>query len=215
MDVGAHVVKYSFVDAHGNNYGEECIFEVRIVHKNHPLTVTCPLLDVVDTLPNSDFAIVTWPTPRVVQNGQVLDASHITYEPSIAPGMPFPFGETTIKVIAAGQNYSAVKEGLQELETDECYFTVRVGDPEKPKCDGRQYRCRQGRKGRGVKPYGLCDGPELTVTFHEQFASTKEYETTGVSDLVDEACCTSEENVAHECSSIAGTGSKQCVPESR
>merc|ERR1719247_543019 len=29
MDVGAHIVKYSFKDAHGNPYHEECIFEVR------------------------------------------------------------------------------------------------------------------------------------------------------------------------------------------
>jgi hypothetical protein len=213
MDVGSHIVKYSFVDAHGNPYHEECIFEIHIVHKNHPVNVTCPSLDVFDTLPNSDFAIVDWPTPVAVQNGEVLDASHITYEPNVASGMPFPYGETTIKVIATGQNYTAVKEGHQDLEKDECYFKVRVGDPQSPKCDGREYRCVAG--GSGVKPYGLCDGPELIVSFHEHFDATSEYETTGVAKLDNQACCTSEADLAHECSDIAGTGSKQCMPASR
>jgi hypothetical protein len=213
MDVGAHLVKYSFVDAHGNPYHEECTFEVRIVYKNRPLNITCPSLDAFDTLPNSDFAIVTWPTPVVVQNGQVLDASHISYEPPVEPGMPFPYGETTIKAIATGQNYTAVTEGHQQVETDECYFKVRVGDPQSPKCDGREYRCAV--KGSGIKPYGLCDGPELIVTLHDLFAATSEYETRGVKKIVNETCCTSEADVAHECSTISSTGSKQCVPVSR
>jgi hypothetical protein len=213
MDVGAHIVKYSFMDAQGNPYHEECIFEVRISHKNKPLDLTCPSLEVFDTLNNSNFAIVSWPTPVALQNGQVLDASHITYEPSVAPGMPFPFGETTIKVIARGENYSAVKEGHQELETDECYFKVKVGDPQKPECDGREYRC--AAQASGVKPYGVCDGPELIVSFHDGYESTSEYEATGVRKLADEACCTSEAEVAHECSVISGTGSKQCTPVGR
>jgi hypothetical protein len=212
MDVGDHIVKYAFVDAHGNPYAEECMFEVRIVHKNHPVNVTCPTLDVLDTLPNSDFAIVDWPAPVAVQNGEILDASHISYEPSVAPGMPFPFGETTIKVIATGQNYSAAQEGHQELETDECYFKVRVGDPQNPKCDGREYRCAV--EGSAVKPYGICDGPELIVTFHDHFETTSEYETTDVTKIVNSPCCTSEAEVEHTCSDIPGTGSKQCTPVS-
>jgi hypothetical protein len=213
MEVGAHIVKYSFHDAHGNAYPEECSFEVRIVHKNHPVNVTCPELDVFDTLLNSDFAIVTWDTPVVLQNGQILDSSHITYEPSVAPGMPFPFGETTIKVIAKGQNYVAVQEGHQDLEMDECYFKVQVGDPQSPKCDGRQYRCAAGAS--GTKPFGICDGPELEISFHDDFDVTHVYETTGVTELVSEDCCTSEEDVQHQCSVISGTGSKQCKPVSR
>jgi hypothetical protein len=214
MSVGAHIVKYSFVDAHGNPYDEECIFEVRIVHKNHPINVTCPPLVVFDTLPNSDFAIVEWPAPVAVQNGQTLDASHITYEPSVAPGMPFPYGETTIKVIATGQNYTAVQEGHQTLEMDECFFKVRVGDPQSPKCDGREYRCADPESS-AVRPYSLCDGPELVIDLHEHFEVTSEYETKGVMTLAGEACCTSETEVEHVCSVIEGTGSKQCKPVSR
>jgi len=213
MDVGAHIVKYAFHDAHGNPYGEECTFEVKITHKKHPVTVTCPSLDVFDTLPNSDFAIATWDTPVAMQNGEILDSSHITYEPSVAPGMPFPFGETTIKVIATGKNYTAVQEGHQDLEKDECYFTVKVGDPQSPKCDGREYRCSASSS--GTKPYGLCDGPELEISFHKDFDATHVYETVGVEQLVNEDCCTSEEDVEHECSVISGTGSKQCKPVSR
>jgi len=213
MDVGAHIVKYLFHDAHGNPYAEECQFEVRIVHKRHPVNVTCPTLEVFDTLLDSDFAVVTWETPVVLQNGEILDSSHVTYEPSVAPGMPFPFGETTIKVIATGKNYTAVQEGHQELEKDECYFTVKVGDPQSPKCDGRKYRCGEGSS--GTKPFGLCDGPELAVSFHKDFDTTHVYETTGVEQLVNEECCTSEEDVEHECSVIAGTGSKQCQPVGR
>jgi len=213
MDVGAHIVKYSFKDAHGNPYHEECIFEVRIVHKNKPINVTCPSLEPFDTEANSDFGIVSWPAPVVMQDGKVLDSPHITYEPHVAPGMPFPYGETTIKVIATGQNYTAVKEGHQEIETDECYFKVQVGDPQDPKCDGREYRC--AAPGSGVKPYGLCDGPELVVAVHENFEATTEYETTGVRKLAEKVCCTSELEVAHECADIPGTGSKQCKPVSR
>lgn len=210
MDVGAHLVKYEFHDAHGNPYHDECIFQVKITHRNHPVTVTCPDLEPFDTLPNSDFAIVDWPLPVAVQNGQTLDASHITYEPDVASGFPFPFGETTIKVIATGENYAAVQEGHQELEKDECFFKVTVGDPQDPKCDGREYRCLE--EGSGVKPYGLCDGPEVAVSLHDEFASTGEFEATTVAQLVDEACCTSQAEVAHTCTAIAGTGSKQCKP---
>jgi hypothetical protein len=213
MEVGAHIVKYAFHDAHGNAYGEECQFEVKITHKKHPVTVTCPELDPFDTLLNSDFAIVSWDTPVAMQNGEILDSSHIKYEPSVAPGMPFPFGETTIKVIATGKNYTAVQEGHQELEKDECYFKVQVGDPQSPKCDGRQYRCSASSS--GTKPYGLCDGPEIEIAFHSDFDATHVYESVGVEQLVNEACCTSEEDVEHECSVIAGTGSKQCTPASR
>jgi hypothetical protein len=213
MDVGAHIVKYAFHDAHGNAYDEECMFEVKITHKKHPVTVTCPELDVFDTLIDSDFAVVTWDTPIAMQNGEILDSSHITYEPSVAPGMPFPFGETTIKVIATGKNYTAVQEGHQDLEKDECYFKVKVGDPQSPKCDGRKYRCTGSSS--GTKPYGLCDGPELEISFHTDFDATHEYETVGVEQLVNEDCCTSEEDVEHACSVIAGTGSKQCKPVSR
>merc|ERR1719247_3533392 len=213
MEVGAHMVKYAFHDAHGNAYEEECQFEVTITHKKHPVTVTCPDLEPFDTLLNSDFAIVSWDTPVAMQNGEILDSSHIKYEPSVAPGMPFPFGETTIKVIATGKNYTAVQEGHQELETDECFFKVIVGDPQSPKCDGRQYRCTGSSS--GTKPFGLCDGPELKIAFHEDFDSTHVYETVGVEQLVNEECCTSEEDVVHECSVIAGTGSKQCKPVSR
>jgi hypothetical protein len=212
MEVGAHIVKYEFVDAHDNPYAEECVFEVRIVHKNHPVNVTCPELEPFDTLENSDFAIVSWDTPIVLQNGQILDASHVTYEPSVAPGMPFPFGNTTIKVIAHGQNYTAVQEGHQALETDECYIKIRVGDPQSPKCDGREYRCLE--EGSATKPYGLCDGPELMVDIHSHFEAASGYETTGVTQLHGEACCTSEANVEHQCAVIAGTGSKQCKPVS-
>merc|ERR550537_1572560 len=213
MDVGAHIVKYAFHDAHGNAYGEECTFEVKITHKKHPVTVTCPDTQIVDTLPDSDFAIVTWDLPVAMQNDDILDSSHIKYEPSVAPGMPFPFGETTIKVIATGKNYTAVTEGHQDLEKDECYFKVKVGDPQSPKCDGRKYRC--GGSSSGTKPYGLCDGPELEISFHKDFDATHEYETVGVEQLVNEDCCTSEEDVEHACSVIAGTGSKQCKPVSR
>jgi hypothetical protein len=213
MDVGAHIVKYAFHDAHGNAYDEECQFEVKITHKKHPVSVTCPSLDVFDTLLNSDFAIVSWDTPVAMQNGEILDSSHIKYEPSVAPGMPFPFGETTIKVIATGKNYTAVQEGHQGLETDECYFKVKVGDPQSPKCDGREYRCSGSSS--GTKPYGLCDGPELEISFHKDFDATHVYETVGVEQLVNEDCCSNEEDVEHECSVIAGTGSKQCKPVSR
>jgi len=213
MEVGAHIVKYAFHDAHGNAYEEECQFEVKITHKKHPVTVTCPELEVFDTLTDSDFAIVSWETPVAMQNGEILDSSHIKYEPSVAPGMPFPFGETTIKVIATGKNYTAVEEGHQDLEKDECYFKVKVGDPQSPKCDGRKYRCSGSSS--GTKPYGLCDGPEIEISFHPDFDATHVYETVGVEQLVNEECCTSEEDVEHECSVIAGTGSKQCKPVSR
>jgi hypothetical protein len=214
LKVGAHIVKYTFLDAHGNAYHEECTFTIRITHKNHPVNVTCPTLEPFDTLENSDFAIVDWPLPVAVQNGEILDQSHITYEPSVAPGMPFPFGNTTIKVIATGQNYKAVKRGHQELETDECYIKVQVGDPQSPKCDGREYRCTNAGSEK-IKPYGICDGPELTVSFHEHFDSTGEYETTGVTQIENGACCTSEADVEHECTAISGAESKQCKPVSR
>lgn len=214
FQVGTQIIKYTFKDAHDNTYPEECIFTIRVVHKNHPVNLTCPPDVVFPTLDNSLFAIVTWQSPTALQNGEILDSSHITYEPSVAPGMPFPFGETTIRVVAKGQNYTAVQEGHQEMNEDSCFFKVRVEDPQSPECDGRKYRCEAGSAEGAVKPYGICDGPDLDVQLHDGFRDTFGYETMGVVHHSELPCCTSEEGVAFQCTAIQNTATMQCLPVS-
>jgi hypothetical protein len=216
LHLGSHVVIYSFEDAYGNPPGgRECEFRIHIKQREHPVTLTCPDDILVNTLPMREFTIVKWNDPVAMQNGKELPQSHISYPQGVAPGMPFHFGVTEITVRAEGNDYMAVKQGNQEQQWDECIFIVNVTDEENPQCDGREFRCNDHDKAvypAMLKPYDICDGPQLNIELRPGYPTSFGYNTRGVSKASG-SCCTSEMNVSHVCTPIGGTGTSYCAPD--
>ena len=102
--MGSHVVNYAVADAFGNVLeDEECSFTIEVKQKAHPVDLMCPANVIMTTLEDASFAIVTWEPPVATQGGKKLDQSHIVYPQGVEPGLPFPFGTTTILVHANGE----------------------------------------------------------------------------------------------------------------
>jgi len=217
LKVGSHVIIYTFVDGYGNPPGGlECEFRVHIVQEEHPVTLTCPKDINITTLPMREFAIVNWDDPVAMQGGEALPQSHISYPQGVASGMPFPFGVTEITVRAEGHDFKAVQQGNQEQQFDECIFIVRVTDEENPKCDGREFRCNATGAAAYppmLKPYDICDGPQLSVELRQGYPTSFGYYTLGVS-TASGSCCASEMDVPHVCTAMEGTGTSYCAPSS-
>jgi hypothetical protein len=216
LHVGSHVVIYTFQDAYGNPPGgRECEFRIHIVQRVHPVTLTCPDDILINTLPMREFAIVNWNDPVAMQNGKELPQSHISYHQGVASGMPFYFGVTEIRVRAEGHDYVAVQQNNQEQQWDECIFIVNVTDEENPKCDGREFRCNDHDAAvypAMLKPYDICDGPQLNIELRPGYPTSFGYNTLGVADASG-SCCTSEMDVSHVCTAIEGTGTSYCAPD--
>jgi len=211
--VGATRVKYVFKDGSNNVYPEECKFTVTVVQKKSPVELTCPADITVTTLKHASFALVSWAAPVATQGDISLD---VIYPQGVESGMPFPFGITDVKVKAVGTLPAGVKG---DRPVAECFFTVTVQDPEDPMCDSRTLQCAAesplDKPGMAplIKPYGICEGPQLEVTRHADFKATLEYETVGVLTPSYSSCCTSEPGVPHECVPAApGSPTKYCTP---
>jgi hypothetical protein len=205
--VGATRVEYIFKDGSGNAYEEECKFTVTVVQKENPVKITCPADVTVDTLEHASFALVSWPAPVATQGGAALD---VVYPQGVAPGMPFPFGITDVKARAVG-TLPVGQTG--DLPYAECFFTVTVRDPEDPMCDHRILQCDAGSPSDAIKPYHICDGPQLDVEQHADFHATLGYETLGVLSPSYSSCCSSELGAPHACRPAAdGSSTKYCQP---
>jgi hypothetical protein len=210
LPVGSHVVSYAFKDMYHNPMDEECRFEIHIVQKAHPVTVVCPDDVTFPTVEDARSAIVTWPEPLATQGDSPLDATHITYTQGVSAGMMFPFGKTTVFVNATGAVTGTRVD--EHLQFDECTFEVTVTDPYDPKVDGREYRCKN-KESTDVKPYKICDGPDISVRLHETYTDTFGYETLGVTQKASLSCCESEDDTLHECVPVPGsTMNKYCKP---
>lgn len=210
LPVGSHNVRYSLFDKYDNVMATECIFEVHIIQKAHPVTVTCPDDVEFNTVTDMHAGIVTWATPTATQGEEVLDASHIHYPQGVFSGMLFPFGVTTVLVNATGaQTGTRVDEHLMY---DECTFVVTVNDPQPPLVDGQKYRCKSA-VAEEIMPFRICDGPEVTTVLESTYMDTFGYETTGVVNRAGYSCCESEESTLHECVAVPGsTHNKYCKP---
>jgi hypothetical protein len=200
--VGSHVVNYAVEDAFGNVLeDEECTFVVEVKQKAHPVDVVCPADVIMTTLEDASFAIVTWEPPVVTQGGKILDASHIVYPTGVEPGLPFPFGTTTILVHAKGE---ITGERVDEhLMFDECIFNVTVKDPQRPEVDGRLYRCKADEidQSKYAMPFRVCNVTDLEWIPHPEYIHTHGYDITGTHETSLE-CCTSEEDVEHVCTEV-------------
>merc|ERR1719353_2784529 len=212
--VGTTLVKYIFKDGAEppNTYPEECKFTVTVTQKKNPVEITCLENVEVVTLTNAAFGIVRWETPPATQGQEKLD---VIYPQGVESGMPFPFGVTEVKAKAVG-TLPKGQEG--DLPFAECFFTVTVRDNQNPQCDSRELLCAPGSKKNAIKPYHICEGPQLDVELDEGYASTFEYAILGVDTdpkYPKAGCCNSGLDVEHVCditSETAGTPTKVCIP---
>jgi hypothetical protein len=197
--VGSHVVSYSFSDASGNVLRDaECTFTIEVKQRNQPVTLTCPTNVTFDAVQDANFAIVKWDAPVAVQEGKALPPESISYPQGVAPGMPFPYGTTAIKVRAEGN----VSGHDTHLMYDECTFFVTVEDMQKPLLDGRLYRCMDENVDLTMyaPPYRVCSGTDLDWKPHDgsTYFATHGYSVEGVLSK-NLQCCRDENDVRHEC----------------
>jgi len=200
--VGSNVVNYAVEDAFGNVLeDDECTFTVEVKQKAHPVHIICPDDVVETTLEDASFAIITWEHPVATQGGKILDQSHIVYPQGVEPGLPFPFGTTTILVRANGEVTG--KRADEHLMFDECVFNVTIQDPQRPEVDGRLYRCKDGESDMAhfAMPYRVCNGSDLAWTPHPQYIHTHGFDVDGVKPT-SLKCCTSELDVEHVCTKV-------------
>jgi hypothetical protein len=209
LPVGSHEVRYSLFDMYDNVMPEECIFEIHIIQKAHPVTVQCPDDVTFQTVEDAHAGIVTWMEPLATQGGNTLPSSKISYTQGVFSGMMFPFGVTTITVNATGEITGDRVD--EHLMFDECSFVVEVTDPFNPKVDGRMYRCEEMVAGE-VAPYKICDGPEVEAHPEDTYMDNFGYITTGVFSKASLPCCTSERGDDHICMPVPGSShNKYCV----
>jgi hypothetical protein len=202
LPVGSHVVNYAVEDAFGNVLEDaECSFTVEVKQKAHPVYLTCPDDVIMTTLEDASFAIVGWEQPVATQGGKILDPSHIVYPQGVEPGLPFPFGSTTILVHANGEITG--KRADEHLMFDECIFNVTIQDPQRPEVDGRLYRCREDEVDQThfAAPFRVCNGSDLAWLPHPQYIHTHGFDVLGVHPT-SLACCTSELEVEHVCTKV-------------
>jgi hypothetical protein len=212
--VGTTLVKYVFKDGAEppNIYPEECKFTVTVTQKKNPVEITCPDDIVITTLPQASFAIVRWDDILATQGNDVLE---VTYPQGVSSGMPFPFGVTEVKAKAVG-TLPVGQTGAAPFA--ECFFTVTVTDNESPKCDSREITCAKGSAEAAIKPFHICEGPQLDIKLDEGYQETFGYEITGVKEdpwYPAAGCCSSGMEVEHVCditSETAGTKTKVCIP---
>jgi len=192
--VGSHPVSYALQDANANVYAKECKFTVEVKQKAHPVELTCPDPVVINTVELAGFGVPTWDLPVAMQGGKQLGAEHISYRHGAAPGMPFPYGQTSVTVLAQG---AVTGERTHEDEqSDECTFTVTVKDPYRPYVDGRHFRCKEEG---GAEPFGVCAGADLEVSLHPGYEDTGGYDLAGSTTRTGLACCTDQQDRAYSC----------------
>merc|ERR1719456_421999 len=150
--------------------------------------------------------------PQPTQGQDKLD---VIYPQGVSSGMPFPFGVTEVKAKAVG---TLPKGQTGDLPFAECFFTVTVTDNQSPKCDSREIVCAPGSEADAVKPFSICEGPQLDIQLDEGYSETFEYQILGVTqepNYPKSGCCNSALGVEHVCdvtSETAGTATRVCIP---
>jgi len=219
LPVGEHIIRYPVFDAFHNVYPEMCTFKVKVTPAAPSVIVTCPADVEVNTLPNAYFGVPCWDPPTATQGGKLLDPSYIEIKFGLQPGLPFPYGETTVYVTARGK-ITGNRTG-EHNQTDDCTFKVKVKDPQRPDVDGRPYRC-DGNIDRpdlpdfdasSIEPYGVCLGSELTIRVHDGYKDHGGYDVTGLEEKASaRPCCADEMGTAYFCAGHASSLFSYCVP---
>jgi len=195
---GTALVSYVLEDPAGNAYEKGCDFSVTVKQKIvDPPWLKCPTDINIQTIENADFGILPHLNGEARQNKVDLP---ITYDHGVNAGMPFHFGVTHVV---------ARTESASHLAT--CSFKVTVGDIQRPKVDGRQYRC-ENVDSELAEPYGVCEGPKLDISKDPAYRDTHKYTITGTVNVAT-GCCNDAHGTKYEC--VYGGGdwtSKYCMP---
>lgn len=203
---GTYEVDYSLRDGHGNMYPHECEMIIEVEQYASPVHLECP-----DEVPaaisgKKNYAPVAWQEPNH-NNGKAHQDNNpvnVSYRPEgVVPGMAFPWGTTSITVVATGTG--SVADASHNIA--ECSFIVNVTDERPPELWGKQYHCRKlanGDTAPGVAPYRMCEAKKhLNVKEHKHYLDTGGYSIEGVGSLPYHDCCDSETQdgtiVSHHC----------------
>jgi hypothetical protein len=192
--VGAYEIDYSLHDSNGNAYGHECKVEIEVEQYASPVHLECPGEVPASITGEKNYASVTWEEPNH-NNGRAHQDNNpvaVSYSPAVVPGMAFPWGTTTITVIAEGSgNVSDAAHNRAE-----CSFIVNVTDARPPTLHGKKYHCRKlpsGETAPGTAPYRICKATKhLAVQEHASYIDTGGYTITAVEEIEAQTCCDSE-----------------------
>jgi len=196
--LGATIVSYALADPSGNAYTAGCDFTVIVKQKvADPVWMQCPDDIVIDTEQDAEFGILPELTGTATQHE--IDYP-VTYDLGVTAGMPFHFGSTHLTMRTESGTHLA-----------ECTFKVTVNDKQKPKVDGRVYRCLD-MDSDDAEPYAVCDGPKPVITKDDQFVDTHQY-TVDKIDTISSECCDDVHGAKYTCSEGEETWtSSYCIP---
>merc|ERR1719379_806005 len=185
---GTYEVDYDLSDSHGNIYPHECSMLIEVEQCASPVHLQCPDEITATISGEQNYALVHWPDPNAHQDNNPVEVS---YSPPVESGMPFPWGSTTIRVIARGAgNVSDSSHNYAE-----CLFVVNVVDSRPPTVSGQKYHCRKqnGTTAPGVAPYHVCRAKSfMTIQEHPHYVDTGGYSVKSVGELPEQSCCASE-----------------------
>jgi len=206
FEPGTYEVDYTLKDSNGNLYPHECEMIIEVEQYASPVHLECPDEVPVAITGKKNYAPVAWQEPDH-NNGKAHQDNNpvnVTYKPAgVVPGMAFPWGTTTITVVATGSG--SVADASHNVA--ECSFVVNVSDERPPELWGKQYHCRKlanGDTAPGAAPYRLCEAQKhLNVKEHKSYLDTGGYSIEGVGSLPYRDCCDSETQdgtiVSHQC----------------
>jgi hypothetical protein len=203
---GTYEVDYTLKDSNNNLYPHECEMLIEVEQYASPVHLECPAEVPAVISGKKNYAPVAWQEPDH-NNGKAHQDNNpvnVTYKPEgVVPGMAFPWGTTTITVVATGTG--SVSDASHNYA--ECSFVVNVTDERPPELWGKQYHCRKlanGDTAPGAAPYRLCEAKKhLNVKEHKSYLDTGGYTIEGVGALPYRDCCDSETQdgtiVSHQC----------------
>jgi hypothetical protein len=203
---GTYEVDYTLRDSNGNLYPHECEMIIEVEQYASPIHLECPAEVPESITGKKNYAPVAWQEPNQ-NNGKAHQDNNpvnVTYKPEgVVSGMAFPWGTTTITVVATGTG--SVADASHNVA--ECSFVVNVTDERPPELWGKQYHCRKlstGDTAPGVAPYRLCKAEKhLTIKEHSSYLDTGGYTIESVGSLPHQDCCDSETGdgaiVSHQC----------------
>jgi len=199
--LGATVVAYDLEDPSGNAYVQGCDFTVIVKQRvSDPVWMQCPEHIVIETEPDAEFGILPELTGTATQDDVKLD---VTYDHGVESGMPFHFGTTILTMRTESGTHLA-----------ECTFKVTVNDKQRPKVDGRVYRCLD-MDTDDVEPFGVCEGSKPDITKDAAFVDTHQY-TVNKMLTVSKACCDDVHGAKYTCADGVTDGTpwnfKYCTP---
>jgi hypothetical protein len=192
---GIYEVDYTLRDSKGNTYPHECEMIIEVEQYTSPVHLECPDEVPASITGKKNYAAVSWQEPNN-NNGKAHQDNNpvnVTYRPQgVVPGMAFPWGTTTIVVVATGAGN--VSDAAHN--TAECSFVVNVTDERPPTLYGKRYHCRKlpdGTTAPGAAPYRLCKASKhLHITEHSSYLETGGYTIDHVDEMPYQECCDSE-----------------------